>query len=252
MASIYSRADIYDIFDNQERYEVYKNHWKTIMEGRNIHSMLDVSIGSGSVTLPVLDLGIHLSGSDLSSDMLRRCAQKLSVRGMGADLKCCDFRDLSCFQGNRYDLVASTGNSLAYVSNEDVMVALEQMDRLVAEGGYLYFDLRNWDKILRERNRFYLYNPFFEEDMRVNLTQVWDYNVDGSITFNMLYTFEKDNKIIQKEEFDEHYHPISKDLVINKIEELGYKDIEIKCFPAQFAMVDFEKIDWYSVMAHKR
>ena len=45
---------------------------------------------------------------------------------------------------------------------------LAGMDALVREGGWLYFDLRNWDRILRERKRFYLYNPFFDGETRVN------------------------------------------------------------------------------------
>lgn len=138
-----------------------------------------------------------LSGSDLSETMLDRCRKKASDRDMSVELKNSDFRDLKCWHGNKYDMVASTGNSLAYVSNEDVLKTLEQMDALVSYKGYLYFDLRNWDKILKERNRFLLYNPFFVDDTRVNLVQVWDYNDDETMTFNLLYTFEKDNKIFR-------------------------------------------------------
>ena len=89
------------------------------------------------------------------------------------------------------DCVASTGNALAYVSNEDVLMTLERMDAHVRPGGYLCFDSRNWEKIQREKQRFYLYNPFFHNGTRVNLVQVWDHNPNGSITFNLLYTFEQ-------------------------------------------------------------
>lgn len=65
MAGIYDRADIYDLFENEERYLAYKKHWKA-----------------------------------------------------------------------------------------DVLKTLEQMDALVKDGGYLYFDLRNWEKIVREKERF--------------------------------------------------------------------------------------------------
>ncbi|WP_049945244.1 class I SAM-dependent DNA methyltransferase [Butyrivibrio sp. AC2005] len=172
MASLYDSADIYDLIENQERYDAYKEHWKSVLENKNIKSMLDVSIGTGSVTLPITELGVSLSGSDLSETMLDRCRKKASDRDMSVELKNSDFRDLKCWHGNKYDMVASTGNSLAYVSNEDVLKTLEQMDALVSDKGYLYFDLRNWDKILKERNRFLLYNPFFVDDTRVNLVQV--------------------------------------------------------------------------------
>lgn len=251
MASLYNRADIYDLFEDENRYNAYKKHWETVLDNKNIHSMLDVSIGSGSVTLPVVDLNVELCGSDLSEAMLKNCQKKADSKHQKIELQCSDYRDLSCWGERKFDCVASTGNSLGYVDNEDVLKTLEQMDSLVKEGGYLYFDTRNWDKILKERNRFYLYNPMYRGEHRVNVVQVWDYNDDGSVTFNILYTFEKDNQIFQKEKFEEHYYPIGKALLLNKLEEMGYTDIEVKCFPAYFEMVEFERIDWYCVIARK-
>lgn len=98
-----------------------------------------------------------------------------------------DFRDLSCWEDRLFDCVVSSGNSLAYVSNEDVLKTLEQMDAHVKQGGFLCFDSRNWEMIQRENQRFYFYNPMFKDGNRINLIQVWDHNSDGSITFNLIY-----------------------------------------------------------------
>lgn len=59
-------------------------------------------------------------------------------------LKCSDFRDLSCWNDMEFDCVASTGNSLGYVPNEDIPTALESMDKHVKTGGFICFDSRNW------------------------------------------------------------------------------------------------------------
>ena len=50
MSSIYDRTDIYDLLEDQTHWSAYKKHWKTLLQGKNVHSFLDVSIGSGSVT----------------------------------------------------------------------------------------------------------------------------------------------------------------------------------------------------------
>lgn len=251
MASVYDRADIYDLLENESRGEVYRKHWEKIFEGRKIGTLLDVSIGSGNVTLPLAKLGIRLSGSDLSETMLDKCRQKAKDRGLDAELKRCDFRRVADAFTEKFDCVASTGNSLPYVSNEEVLKTLEQMDRLVKPGGYLYFDVRNWDKILRERNRFYLYNPFFDGDTRINLIQVWDYHEDDTMTFNLLYTFERENRIFQKEKFEEHYIPIRRELLLGKVREMGYEEIRIMNFPAIFENVSVDETDWYCVIARK-
>lgn len=251
MEKLYDRTDIYDLFDNDDKYNAIRKHWEKLCSGKEIGSFLDVSIGTGSLTLPLADMGVALYGSDLSEAMLRRCAQKAEEKGLAVNLRQSDFRELTAHFDERFDCVGSTGNSLPYVSNEEILQVLEQMDSLVKDGGYLYFDMRNWDKILKEKLRFYLYDPVFLKDMRVNLIQVWDYNADATMTFNLLYTFERDGKIFQKEKFEEHYVPVKRELLIGKLKELGYREIQILCHPAYFEGVDPQKADWYCVMAKK-
>lgn len=143
MPSLYDRADIYDLIESEDRYKIFMTHWKNVLQGRDIKSLLDVSIGSGSVTLPLAELGVSLSGLDLSEKMLANCKRKAEAKGIPVDLKCCDFRNVSEHFDGLFDCVASTGNSLPYVSNEDVLTTLEQMDSLVKPGGYIYFEIRN-------------------------------------------------------------------------------------------------------------
>ena len=205
MASLYDRADIYDLFDSPKKDEQTKAHWQAVFGGKPPHTVLDVSIGTGGLTLPLSELGVTLYGSDLNESMLARCAQKAKDRGLTVDLRQSDFRELTNHFDRRFDCVMSTGNSLAYVTNGEITSVLEQMDALVEPGGYLYFDLRNWDRIVGQKKRFYCYDPaFLPNGDRVNLMQVWDHLPDGSILFNLLYTFERDNKIFQKEHFEEH------------------------------------------------
>ena len=251
MSSIYDRTDIYDLLEDQTHWSAYKKHWKTLLQGKNVHSFLDVSIGSGSVTLPLCELGVQLAGSDLSEEMIRKCKEKASAAGYEIELRSCDFRKLSCWEGKQFDCVASTGNSLPHVNNDDVLTALEQMNSLVKKGGYLYLDTRNWEKILNEKRRFYLYNPVFAKKCRVNLVQVWDYSPEDTITFNLLYTFEKENQIVQREIFEEKYYPIKKEMILSKLKMMGYTNISVYCFPSYFKMPEFELVDWYCIMAKK-
>lgn len=199
MGTLYNRTDIYDLFETEKKFEATRLHWERVLEGKDVHSLLDVSIGTGNLTLAASGLGIKLTGSDLSGAMLERCREKAGARNIPISLVQSDFRELDKAFETKFDCVASTGNSLPYVTNEEIPGVLAQMDGLVKKGGYLYFDLRNWDKILDERQRFFLYSPHFQGDTRINLVQVWDHNGDGSVTFNLLYTFERENRIVQKE-----------------------------------------------------
>ncbi|MCD7817632.1 MAG: class I SAM-dependent methyltransferase [Lachnospiraceae bacterium] len=251
MGKLYERADIYDLIESKERFEANKKHWAALLEKRDIKSVFDVSIGTGSSSLPLLELGVQLSGSDLSQDMLDKCREKSVNMRKEIKLTQCDFRELSSKITGQFDCVASTGNSLPYVTNGEVLQVLEQMDKLIRPGGYLYFDIRNWDKILREHQRFYLYNPIFFNENRVNLIQVWDYENDGSMIFNLIFTFEQDNKIVQKEHFAEHYYPILKNMLLKKLKEMQYADIQVLCYPAYATEINIDDVDWYTVIAQK-
>ena len=251
MSKLYDRADIYDLIENDQRTDTIRRDWKEFLDKRGIHTMLDVSIGTGSMTLPLQELDIEISGSDLSEAMLARCDLKATAKGKHVELKCCDFRDLSCWEGRQFDCVVSTGNALGYVNNSDVVLTLEKMDSLVKPGGFLCFDSRNWEKIQREKQRFYLYNPFFRDGNRINLVQVWDHNADGSITFNLLYSFENNDRIFRKEAFEEHYHPFGIDLALDKMKDLGYVDIAVSPVPCYADVKEFSGMDWYRVIGQK-
>ena len=251
MGKLYERDDIYDLLESESRDAITRKHYETIFNGKNIKTLLDVSIGTGGMTLPIADLSIQFSGSDLSQTMLSRCQKKCEARNIPATLKCCDFRKVAEAFDAQFDCVASTGNSLGYVSNEDVLKTLEQMDTLVKPGGYLYLDLRNWDMILERKPRYYLYNPSFVGETRVNLMQFWDYLPDNTVDFNLLYTFEQNNRIIQKEHFLEHYIPVPRQLILNKLNAMGYRYIETTLLPAHFGPFDPATSDWYCIMAQK-
>ena len=231
--------------------EITRNDWKSLLAGKAIQTFLDVSIGTGGMTLPLQELGIEVYGSDLSDSMLERCRKKALKKQKPLELRCCDFRDLSVWGGKHFDCVASTGNSLAYVSNDDILKVLEEMDAHVRHGGYICFDSRNWEKIKQEKQRFYLYNPFFHGEDRINLVQVWDHNPDGTITFNLLYTFERDNRIFQKEIFVEQYHPFRLELVERKLRKMGYGSLKLTPVPDNHSEADLSKTEWYRMIAHK-
>ena len=104
MDKLYERADIYDLLENEQRWQSVLRHWQTLLDGKNITTLLDVSIGTGNLTLPLCELGVRLTGSDLNPAMLTRCREKAAARGFSPDLAVCDFRSLDAvFEGRQFD-----------------------------------------------------------------------------------------------------------------------------------------------------
>ncbi|MDD3242194.1 MAG: class I SAM-dependent methyltransferase [Eubacteriales bacterium] len=250
MAKLYERSEIYDLSFTPEANAVYREHYQKMLGDKPIRTVLDCSVGTGNLTLCLAELGYEVSGSDLSADMLKRCAHKARARGMEMPLKQCDFRQLDeAWQGS-FDCVMSTGNSLAYVPEAEVRRTLRQMDARIRPGGWLYVDTRNWQRIVDTHQRFYFYNPTFYGDTRVDLFQVWDYNPDGTITFHLVFSFEREGKVFQREIFDEQYHPLMLETLLEELRAMGYEQPQIKPFPYRRER-DFQDMEWYCLMARK-
>ena len=50
MKSLYNSTEIYNLFDTEAKYQNVKKHWEKLLEGKDIHSFLDVSYGTGRLT----------------------------------------------------------------------------------------------------------------------------------------------------------------------------------------------------------
>lgn len=249
--SIYNRPDIYDIHFSGKMGELLRKHYEIVLGGKAIHTIHDCSYGTGNLTNELVRMGYVVSGFDLSMEMLNKAKEKNKAENLEIELKQSDFRDLTSNIKGQFDCVISTGNSLAYVLNKEVKKSLYQMAQLINQKGYIYIDTRNWDRILSTEQRFYYYQPFFKNNERINAMQVWDYNLDNTITFNLLYSFEKDNLIYKREEFKELYYPLKKELLINELEGLGFENIEIYNF-IHHQIKEFKEMEWYVVLAQKK
>ena len=50
MSQLYDRTDIYDLVESDQRTEIIRKDWADFLGDREIHTLLDVSIGTGSMS----------------------------------------------------------------------------------------------------------------------------------------------------------------------------------------------------------
>lgn len=248
--NLYVNPDIYDVMYSGGKDDHLRGYYTRVLGGRNIETIHDCSFGTGHLTLVLAELGYKVSGSDLSSEMLKNGALNAKERGLDIPLFEADFRQVDQHLDKHVDCIMSTGNSLAHVDNEGVGQALTSMAACVKAGGYLYLDTRNWDKIIDEKERFFLYNPIMKNDERINLVQVWDHLSDKHVRFNMLYTFEKNNRIYKKEIMELQYYPVLLEFFKEVLKDLSFEEIEVFNFGPD--KCDFQDMNWYAIIAKKK
>lgn len=246
----YNKPEIYDLGFKSRSTDLLEKYYGRVLGNKEIETIHDCSFGTGHLSLILAEMGYQISGSDISEEMLVKAKKNITNKGLDIELFQSDFREISKKTQKKFDCIMSTGNSIAHVNNSEVKATLKEMSNLINNNGYLYIDTRNWNKIIQTKQRFYHYNPFFEAGERINLVQVWDYISEEEMRFNLLYTFEKENRIIRTEELKLIYYPVSKELLVDELEKLGFEDIEINSF-IRTEITDFNEMDWYSIIAKK-
>ena len=246
----YDFPDAYDLIYTDQYYEDCKKFYKDTIGKKKYKDVLDCSIGTGQMALPLAMMGYNVTGTDINQNMLSKARSNFAQHKLPVTLSHCDFRKLSSKYKEQFDCVLCTGNSLGHVKNDDLESVITSMHEALRPGGMIFIDSKNWDKIVKRKQIFYLNNPIIRDRGRVNYVQFWDHKKDGSIIFFHLIFEEIDNKIVSKRQFYEVYYPFKSIGVIECLKSLNYQNINI-CKLGDTSQKDLEKIEWYAITAEK-
>lgn len=108
----------------------------SLITGKNI---LDIGCGAGRTTEYLLPIAGDYIGIDYSDVMVSRC----KARFPQAHIEVCDVREMSRFSANQFDFILFSFNGIDYISHEDRIRALHEIDRILAEDGYFMFSTHN-------------------------------------------------------------------------------------------------------------
>lgn len=103
--------------------------------------VLDLGIGGGRTTGPLIDRAESYVGIDYSSEMIRLAQRRHPL----ADLRVMDVRDLSDFEDNSFTHVFFLFNGLDYIGHQDRLTALAEIRRVLQPGGTFLFTSHNRD-----------------------------------------------------------------------------------------------------------
>jgi 2-polyprenyl-3-methyl-5-hydroxy-6-metoxy-1,4-benzoquinol methylase len=118
--------------------------------------VLDAACGTGQHAIALARLAFEASGADLSPNMVARAEANARSAGMAMTLKQAAFGELALAFGRRtFDAVLCLGNSLPHVLDPAALAgALTDFRQCTRPGGLLILQNRNFDAILRSRQRW--------------------------------------------------------------------------------------------------
>ena len=117
--------------------------------------VLDAACGTGMHAIAFARRGLESAGADLSPAMIASARENARAAGVDVDLQVAAFGELAGRFTGPFDAVTCLGNSLPHLIDEASLAAcLTDFGRLLRPAGLLVIQNRNYDRVLRERQRF--------------------------------------------------------------------------------------------------
>jgi len=193
-------SDDYDRFVNWENRLAYEMPFieRTLREA-DACRVLDVACGTGMHAIELARRGYKVVGADLSAAMIEGARVNADSAGVEACFVVAGFGELAENlalspalspvegAGGLFDAVLCLGNSLPHVlSASDLSEVLADFAAVLCPGGLLLIQNRNFDAVLARRERFMGPEAHREGDREWLFVRFYDFNPDGTITFNMV------------------------------------------------------------------
>ena len=141
-------AEVYDMLMNDVHYGAWADMYARMMTAYGIPrnaKVCECACGTGSLTLPLQQLGYEMMGIDLSQEMLWQAAQKARKAGFGIPFIRQDMRQLRLHRP--VDAVLATCDGVNYLTLKGAEGFFANAYAALREGGMLLFDISSRYKL---------------------------------------------------------------------------------------------------------
>ena len=158
-------AAYYDRIMEDIDYGAWAEFYKSCFEkhGASVHKILDLACGTGSITVPMAQMGYEMTGIDLSSEMLalaQKKAEDARVRIRFSE------QNIALFDaGIGFDAAICSFDGYNYLTSpKDVASSFARVYETLHEGGMFIFDVSTpykYENILSDNAFVYEYDDLF-------------------------------------------------------------------------------------------
>lgn len=142
-------ASFDEIVGWNSRGEHERDRLVELLRSHGVRRVLDAACGTGFHLYLLAPEGFDLVGTDGAEAMVARAQANLTSRGIAVPLHVCDWRELTQCHLQQFDAILCLGDSFAHLlSPQHQLDALREFFDLLAPGGILILDHRNYDRVV--------------------------------------------------------------------------------------------------------
>jgi len=262
---LYKTTALYKQNMSEIQQKSFFDYYRKVFSEYDIKTIHDITIGAGGTTLPLAKLGYQVTGSDLSENLLEKAKENFMANGYNVQLKVGNFLELDQDMDSKVDCIISTGNSVPHVANGQVEKLVKLVHGQLNDGGLFYIDLRNWDKLLEEKQVFSAMDPLvMNENEHVCVYRICNWHDDDSVEFSFVTSISKAGKHVEAKSITAPtYYPLKRQTYKEMLEKNGFEVVayydmddlwhyndekDKKCGDFES---DYSVLNWYSVLAKK-
>jgi SAM-dependent methyltransferase len=189
--------------------------------------VLDAACGTGQHVIALSKLGFQCAGADYSARMIETAQYNATVNNLEIPFKQAGFGELAeAFGKESFDRLVCLGNSLPHVLDEvHMMQTLADFRAVLRPGGKIIFQNRNFDQVMRTRNRWMPPQTHHEGEKTWIFTRFYDFDPDGRITFNIMTLFSERGGEFQQRMISTRLWPLQQAEMVELLERAGFTRI---------------------------
>jgi len=191
--------------------------------------VLDAACGTGQHAIALAQSGYQVAGADLYPQMIQLAILNAAAADQKISFKAAGFGKIAAaFPNEKFHAVLCLGNSLPHVkSTAEMNAALKDFADLLNPGGLLLLQQRNFDQVMRSRDRHMPPQSHQKGDEEWLFFRFYDFEANGLIQFNVLTLHRKQNQNWQAEINSTTLMPILSDSLKSELEKTGFSNIRL-------------------------
>ncbi len=206
----------------QKRFVHEKPFFRLLKEKHNITVALDAGCGTGFHALLLAQLGVQMTGVDVSTAMIARARKHAEEMSLQVHFVVARNAELGGVFGPRFDAVFSLGNTMAHLlSDEELHATMRSFHAILKPRGILLLQNLNYDRILTQQQRV----QSIKEVDGTTFIRFYDFQ-DPLIIFNILTIDRKGGELHQSHK-TVALRPLPSDYLSKSLRENGFSQIRL-------------------------
>lgn len=209
-----------------KRLKNEKPFYREIIGEKGVDSILDVGCGTGRHALMFRQLGPKVVGVDPSGEMIAVARENADKAGNDVEFLELGMGSLDKL-GKKFGLITCLGNSLAHMRDEaSLRIALREFYDLLSEAGVLVIQMRNYDKVFSNKERYMPLNSYKDKNQEILFLRMTDLISEEQVQFTILVFHRKQDEVWKFNHLSETLAPWRQHQLAGLLREIGFQEVQ--------------------------